>query len=155
MATRPSDRGSDTSSTAAALIFGKLVGPDDALGRINTRTIGASVDTFSYLGSTKTAWQIANTGGTGFTTVSALDATGARTAVNGNALARYLGFDLHGNTALAENASKVITDALRYDAWGELIASTTSVLPTPWRHQGRLDVGPDASNPLYDFGART
>ncbi|TAL05454.1 MAG: RHS repeat-associated core domain-containing protein [Chloroflexota bacterium] len=47
-----------------------------------------------------------------------------------------------------------MTDALRYDAWGELIASTTSALPTPWRYQGRLDVGPDAANPLYDFGAR-
>ncbi|TAL11377.1 MAG: hypothetical protein EPO00_03435, partial [Chloroflexota bacterium] len=36
----------------------------------------------------------------------------------------------------------------------ELIASTTSALPTPWRYQGRLDVGPDTANPLYDFGAR-
>ncbi len=97
----------------------------DALGRINTRTIGASVDTYSYLGSTETAWQIANAGGSGITTKSTLDATGARTAVTGNALTGYLGFDLHGNTVLAENGSKVITDALRYDAWGELIASTT------------------------------
>ncbi|TAL05455.1 MAG: RHS repeat-associated core domain-containing protein, partial [Chloroflexota bacterium] len=121
---------------------------------MTTKTIGSSVDTYSYLGSTETAWQIVNTGGTGFTTKSALDATGARTAVTGNALTGYTGFDLHGNTALAENAAKVITDALRYDAWGELIASTTSALPTPWRYQGRLDVGPEAANPLVDFGAR-
>ena len=126
----------------------------DALGRITTKTIGSSVDTYSYLGSTETAWQIANAGGSGVTTKSALDATGARTAVTNGSLTGYFGFDLHGNTAFAENGSKVITDALRYDAWGELIASTTSALPTPWRYQGRLDVGPEAANPLYDFGAR-
>ncbi len=127
----------------------------DALGRTSTRTTGASVDAYSYTGSTETAWQVANTGGSGITTKSALDATGARTAVTGNALTGYLGFDLHGNTALAENASKVITDALRYDAWGVVIASTSTGVVSPWRYQGRLDVSPDAGNPLYDFGART
>ena len=56
--------------------------------------------------------------GAGFTTKSALDATGARTAVNGNAPTGYTGFVLHGNTALAENGAKPITDAFRYDALG-------------------------------------
>ena len=126
----------------------------DALGRPWTRTTGASVDTYAYLGSTTTAWQIANAGGGGTTTSSALDATGARTAIAGASLTGYLAFDLHGNLVAAESGSKVITDALRYDAWGEVLASTTSALPTPWRYQGRLDLSPDAANPLYDYGAR-
>lgn len=95
----------------------------DAPGRITTKTTGASIDTHSYLGSTETAWQIVNTGGSGITTKGALDATGARTAVTNGSLTGYLGFDLHGNTALAENASRVITDALRYHAWGETAAT--------------------------------
>ncbi|MEO8470111.1 MAG: hypothetical protein ABI573_10655 [Chloroflexota bacterium] len=90
-----------------------------------------------------TAWQIANTGGSGVTTASALDATGARTAVNGNALTGYLGFDLHGNTALAENGSKTITDALRYDAWGELMP----VRPQPSRPPGATRSG-SMSDPM-------
>ena len=126
----------------------------DALGRPWTRTTGASVDTYAYLGSTTTAWQIANAGGGGTTTSSALDATGARTAIAGASLTGYLAFDLHGNLVAAESGSKVVTDALRYDAWGEVLASSTSALPTPWRYQGRLDLSPDAANPLYDYGAR-
>ncbi len=109
----------------------------------------------SYIGWSDVAWQIANTGGTGITTKSALDATGARTAVADGTHTGYLGFDLHGNTALAENGAKTVTDALRYDAWGEVIASASSGLSSPWRYQGRLDIGPDTTNPLYDFGART
>ena len=69
----------------------------DAPGRITTKTTGASIDTHSYLGSTETAWQIVNTGGSGITTKSALDATGARTAVNGASLTGYLDFDLEAH----------------------------------------------------------
>ena len=34
----------------------------DATGRITTKTIGSSVDMYSYLGSSETAWQMPNTG---------------------------------------------------------------------------------------------
>ena len=47
-----------------------------------------------------------------------------------------------------------ISDALRYDAWGQVTASVTSALPTPWRYQGRLLVDPNGANDLYDAGAR-
>ena len=128
----------------------------DAFGRPWTRTTGASIDTYAYLGSTTSVWQIANSGGGVGTTSSALDATGARTAISGAGARGYLAFDLHGNLVAAENGAKVITDALRYDAWGEVLANpVTSALPTPWRYQGRLDLSPDAANPLYDYGART
>jgi len=63
--------------------------------------------------------------------------------------------DLHGNVAGASSSSlAAISDALRYDAYGQVTASVTSSLPTPWRYQGRLLVDPAGANDLYDAGAR-
>jgi len=55
----------------------------DALGRPWTRTTGPSIDTYAYLGATTTAWQVANTGGSGVTTSSALDATAQEPRLDG------------------------------------------------------------------------
>jgi RHS repeat-associated protein len=49
-----------------------------------------------------------------------------------------------------------VSDAFRYDPYGELLASVTSATPSPWRYQGRLleNTGANTSE-LYDFGFRS
>ena len=67
-----------------------------------------------------------------------------------------LGFlvpDLHGNVAAAVGSSfDAVSDALRYDAWGRLVASITRSLPSPWRYQGSLEVSAPGTSELYDAG---
>ena len=139
----------------------------DALGRVATRTTGASTDTLSYLGSTNAVVRIANAGGSGTTTDSLLDAAGSRLGTKvGSADPAWLLPDLHGNTAGAfDAAGGAIVDALRYDGYGLTLAAwnaTSNSTPNrDWKYQGRLDLSPDAADddvasaqPLYDFGAR-
>jgi hypothetical protein len=80
--------------------------------------------------------------------LAALDAAGT----DGFALA-----DLHGNAAALVNAAdSAYLSATRYDAFGQTAATYDSggSFPTPWGFQSRLDVSPDAANPLYDVSAR-
>ena len=121
----------------------------DALGRPLTR----GTDTYSYVGSSETAWRISDGAGA---TVSAIDADGGRASVASSSDFGWLLGDLHGNVAVALNqAETAVSSALRYDGYGQTLDSyAAGTLPTPWRYQGRLDVSPDADNPLYDAGAR-
>jgi RHS repeat-associated protein len=120
----------------------------DALGRNKTRTVGAAVDTYGYLGPTETAYE------TGAATTDAiLDASGARVAVKTGGSVAYVLFDLHGSiAALVPSASTTLSDAYRYDPWGQTVATTGSAT-NPWRYRGLLDVSP-TTTPLYDMGAR-
>jgi len=135
----------------------------DALGRPLTRNVAttpsATVDTYSYAGTGKVVSRISTKIGTG--TAVPLDgllgADGSRLATNQNSGAAF-GWDLpdlHGNVAAVTSSSLgTITDALRYDAFGQVAASVTASLPTPWRYQGRLLVDPSGATDLYDAGAR-
>ena len=135
-----------TPSAGSAATYGL-----DALGRTLSRTVGAVTDSYSFVGSSETVWQIAN--GT-TTTTAAIDAGGSRTAVSVGATTNYVLFDLHGSLVGAENPSKVITEAYRYDAYGELVASVPTTPSLAWRYQGQLDLSPDLANPVYENGAR-
>ena len=57
-----------------------------------------------------------------------------------------------------ESSGGTITDAFRYDAYGQTVATFSVVggsgLLTSWRYQGRLNVAPDGAEPLYANGAR-
>jgi len=133
----------------------------DPLGRTATRTTAtsptATTDTYSYLGTSETVCQIATSGGSNSTTVALLGSDGSRlaTKVGGSNTLSFLVPDLHGNVAAAATWNfGTITDAFRYDAYGRLIAATTSSLPTPWRYQGRMLVSATGAADLYDAGAR-
>ena len=124
----------------------------DALGRIGSRTISGTTDSYAYLGTTETVSRI-TTGGA--TTDALLGADGSRYATKTAGGFGWLLSDLHGNVAGASTSTlATISDALRYDAYGQVTASVTSALPTPWRYQGRLLVDPSGANDLYDAGAR-
>lgn len=57
--------------------------------------------------------------------------------------------------ALYSADGATITGAARYDAYGLLIgAYPSSAAPDPWGYQDRLQLSPDADDPLNDFGAR-
>ncbi len=63
--------------------------------------------------------------------------------------------DLHGSVAaVLAGSGASISDAFRYDGYGETIASLTSSLPSPWRYQGRLLLNSASQTDLYDFVAR-
>ena len=63
--------------------------------------------------------------------------------------------DLHGDIAgYAAATGAVMTDATRYDPYGEVVAATSSGLGSPWGYQGRLDLAAPADTDLYDFGFR-
>jgi RHS repeat-associated protein len=84
-----------------------------------------------------------------------LGSDGSRLATTSGSSFGWLIPDLHGDIAGASSASLgTITDALRYDAFGTIAASTTSALPTPWRYQGELLVNPAGASDLYANGAR-
>ena len=126
----------------------------DALGRFKTRAVtGSTTETYSYLGTTETAWRIV--GAT--TTTCALDAAGSRTAESVAGTVGFLVFDLHGNVAGAETAAQTAyAAAIRYDPYGQTADTYTKPsggIALAWKFQGRLDVSPDGS-PLYDAGAR-
>jgi hypothetical protein len=64
----------------------------------------------------------------------------------------YVIFDLHGSAAaLCPSSSTSLSDAYRYDPWGQTVVATGSAV-NPWRYRGLLDVSPNAT-PLYDIGA--
>jgi RHS repeat-associated protein len=120
----------------------------DGLGRAKTRTVGANTDTYGYLGASETAYE------TGAGTTDAIyDASGARVAIKTGGIVSYVIFDLHGSVAaLCPSSSTSLSDAYRYDPWGQTIVASGSAV-NPWRYRGLLDVSPN-STPLYDMGAR-
>ena len=122
-----------------------------------TRTTGASVDTYSYQGTTNAVVRIANTGGTGVITDSIPDPAGDRLGTRTGSVVAWLMPDLHGSVAagLAQTPSSV-SDAIRYDGYGQTVAvwpTSGSPATASWKYQGRLDLSP-SSIPLYDAGAR-
>jgi RHS repeat-associated protein len=126
----------------------------DALGRHAGSTTGSVSTDIAYLGTSETAWQLDD----GTTTMSsALDADGARLAIDAGGVDGFVLADLHGNPAAAVNAADdAVLSATRYDAYGQR-ADTHDAgggFPTDWGFQGRLDISPDAANPLYEFSAR-
>ena len=124
----------------------------DALGRLGSRTISGTTDAYAYLGTTETVSRITTAGSS---TDALLGADGSRYATKTASGFGWLLADLHGNVAGASSSTLgAISDALRYDAYGQVTASVTSSLPTPWRYQGRLLVDPSGANDLYDAGAR-
>ncbi len=130
----------------------------DATGRFATRSIGSVTDTYSYLGASETVAAI-STGGV--LTASLLDPTGARLANKNttSGLAAYTLPDLHADVAAAElTGSTTLAYAFRYDGYGQTAAAwptgTSSGPAQPYRYQGRLDISPDPSQPVYDLGAR-
>ncbi|MGD0015882.1 MAG: RHS repeat-associated core domain-containing protein [Bryobacteraceae bacterium] len=126
----------------------------DALGRHASQTIsGSPVSSYSYLGNSDIVVAI-KSGST--TTISAIDALGSRVATSSGGAFGYLLGDLHGNQAAAFNqAGTAVSDAFAYDAWGVVVASVTSALPTPWRYQGRMLESAAGTPDLYDFQARS
>lgn len=88
---------------------------------------------------------------------AAIDGLGARIATRTSAG----GFgwtlpDLHGNVAgMLSPSGGAVTDAFRYDAYGKLVGSVTSSLPTPGRFQGKLLESTVGNSDLYDFESRS
>jgi RHS repeat-associated protein len=121
----------------------------DAMGRNKARAIGGiAADTYGYLGATETAYETGSAG-----TDAILDPSGGRVAIKTGASVWFVIFDLHGSiAALCPSGSTAISDAYRYDPWGQTAAATGSAT-NPWKYRGLLDVSPNA-NPLYDMGAR-
>ncbi|MEK6719843.1 MAG: RHS repeat-associated core domain-containing protein [Chloroflexota bacterium] len=123
----------------------------DALGRHKAKTAAGVTDTYAYVGSSEVIAKI--TPSTGASTSSIVDPTGARTAVSTSSG----GFgwtlsDLHGNSAgYATLGGGVISDARRYDPYGETLASVSSGLARPWGYQGRLLLSASGDAELYDF----
>ena len=86
----------------------------DALGRIGSRTISGTTDTYAYLGTSETVSRI-STGGAN--TDALLGADGSRYATKTASGFGWLLSDLHGSVAGASSSSlATISDALRYDA---------------------------------------
>jgi RHS repeat-associated protein len=128
----------------------------DALGRAKTRALSAGgTDTYSYEGASETVLRIANSGGT--TIDSVVDAAGQRLGVKVGSTVNWLTPDLHGNVASGlDQAETTLSDALRYDAYGQTLATYPgggTTVSANWKYQGRLDVAPSGP-PLYDAGAR-
>jgi RHS repeat-associated protein len=127
----------------------------DALGRHTTRTTpGSPTETYTYAGTTSSVVRIATSGGA---TNAAIDALGSRLAVSSGGTFGWTLPDLHGDIAGYANVGlSAVTDAFRYDPYGELLASVTSTTPSPWRYQGKLleNTGAGTSE-LYDFGFRS
>jgi RHS repeat-associated protein len=103
------------------------------------------------VGASETAWQT----GTGTTTDALLDAEGSRLAITTGGTVKWLVFDLHGSVVALVNAgASSLSDAYRFDGWGEQIASAGTAV-NPWRYRGLLNVGADAeSGALLDMAAR-
>jgi YD repeat-containing protein len=96
----------------------------DALGRHATRTTGSLTDTYAYLGTTETVWQIS----TGASTLSAArEPSGALAALDAAGTDAFALADLHGNTAAVVNAAdSAYLSATRYDAYGQTAATYDS-----------------------------
>jgi RHS repeat-associated protein len=131
----------------------------DALGRFRTRVIAAGTETYSYLDSSETVARVAGPGGTN--TDSIVSPAGDRLGVRVGTTVNWFLPDLHGSVAGSLDAAETtVVNAIRYDAWGEIIgtpgsAGGTRVGDKAWKYQGRLDVSPDGlATPLYDMSAR-
>jgi len=133
----------------------------DALGRFRTRVAGgAATDTYSYAGTTEIVSRIANS--LSGSTDSIVSPTGDRLGVKVGTTVNWFLPDLHGDIAASLDAAQTtVTNAIRYDAYGETLATASaSGAPAPvgeraWKFQGRLDVSPDGlATPLYDMSAR-
>ncbi|HEY9472104.1 MAG TPA: RHS repeat-associated core domain-containing protein, partial [Propionibacteriaceae bacterium] len=125
----------------------------DALGRHLSRTINGTTETYEFLGSTETVTRI-----DAATDIAGLvDDTGARQATLSGSSVAWLMPDPHGNVASGAQAS-ALTTALRYDGYGQTIATAPTSLPAEakrWKYQGRLDIAPEGlTTPLYEFSAR-
>jgi RHS repeat-associated protein len=100
---------------------------------------------------------VTNPGGS---STSAIDPSGARLATSSGGTTAFTLGDLHGNIAGQVNSAiTTVLSALRYDPYGLEAPGGGSYdsggsFANPWRYQGRLDVSPDAANPLYDMSAR-
>jgi RHS repeat-associated protein len=129
----------------------------DALGRIRSRVVNGTTDTYSYVGTSEVVTRIA-TGGA--TLDSIVTSAGDRLAVRSAGTLNWLVPDLHGNVASALSADEAtVVHAIRYDAWGETIGTGTAggsaVGAGVWTYQGRLDVSPAGlGTPLLDLSAR-
>lgn len=87
------------------------------------------------------------------TTDALLDLDGSRLAVKTGGNLSWVIFDLHGSVvALCPAGSTTLSDAYRYDAWGQQMTSGTTT--NPWRYRGLLDVSPMTANPILAMGAR-
>jgi RHS repeat-associated protein len=145
----------DTGGSSVSLTY-------DPLDRLRTRTVGSDVQTVDYLGVGDDVWRQAGN----VTSSGLLDADGSRVGTRTGSTGAWLLFDLLGSVAAAEGTgSTAISDALRYDAWGQTLGlyhqSGESALTT--RFRGLVDIAPTAdpdvsgpgSDPLYVMGARS
>lgn len=133
----------------------------DALGRFRTMVVGGTAtDTYSYAGTTEIVSRIANS--LSGSTDSIVSPTGDRLGVKVGTTVNWFLPDLHGDIAASLDAAQTtVTNAIRYDAYGETLATASATgAPAPvgeraWKFQGRLDVSPDGlATPLYDMSAR-
>jgi RHS repeat-associated protein len=132
----------------------------DPLDRLRTRTVGSDVQTQSYVGTSELAWRQAGA----VSTTALVDAAGARVGSKSGASASWLLFDLLGSVAgLEGSAATTVTDAFRYDAYGQTIGRyPAGGSAVPVRFRGLLDIGPTAdpdtagagSDPTYLMGDR-
>ena len=125
----------------------------DPLDRHASRLVsGSTTDNYGYVGPAETAWQ---TGAT-TTTSALLDNDGSRLAVKtGTGGVAWLIFDLHGSAvALCTAGTSTVSDAYRYDGYGERIGASGASL-NPWQYRGLLNIGSDSLTwALLDMGAR-
>jgi RHS repeat-associated protein len=127
----------------------------DALGRIATRSVsGAGTDSYSYVGLSEDAWQVSNGSAA---TASLVGPNGSRLSVLTGSTLGWTIPDLHGSLVATTDSADALSSALRYDGYGQTQSSwsASGPLPSPWRYQGRLELSPDAANPLYENGARS
>jgi RHS repeat-associated protein len=111
----------------------------------------ATSDNYGYVDASETAYLT----GTGTTTGSLLDAEGTRLAVKTGSAVSWLVFDLHGSVAgICPAGSTTLSDAYRYDGWGNQVASAGSVI-NPYRYRGLLNLANDTgSGALLAMNAR-
>jgi RHS repeat-associated protein len=132
----------------------------DALGRFATRVLGGgtSTDTYSYAGTDEIVIRIATS--TGTTTDSVVSSAGDRLGAKAGTTLNWFLPDLHGSIAASLDATEAtVTHAIRYDAYGQTIATGsaggTAAGERAWKYQGRLDIAPEGlATPLYDMSAR-
>ena len=119
----------------------------DALDRPKSRTVGAATDNYGYVAASSTAYETGTA-----TTDALLDLDGTRLAVKTGGTVSWVVFDLHGSiVALCPAGTTSLSDAYRYDPWGQPITTGSTV--NPWRYRGLLDVSPN-STPVDAMGAR-
>jgi RHS repeat-associated protein len=125
----------------------------DALGRHLSRTINGTTESYEFLSTTETVTKI----DAASDIASLVDDSGARQATLSGSSVAWLMPDPHGNVAGQAQAS-ALTTALRYDGYGQTIATAPTSPPAEarrWKYQGRLDIAPDGlATPLYEFSAR-